>query len=426
MSFSIVLRRSIGSSLVALIAIASGTYACSSDPETTTQDASAPVPSPTATTPVKDGEAPGPDASSEDAAASDASDAGSVRPAPVFLSPGAYEDAVVIDPNLPFGVVARFSVDGDVIGARWGNHGGPMVTTQVYTAPDASAPAPGVIRYTVPAGATGASTSKNVVFTKATGLPTTFFYGADGMVDLPFGNFAVLTYTGSGAGFPGEALLYSKDYDRVVARAKSNGVYSAVGAGTKTFVYSALSPFASAATTSTDNGLYASELCNQELVASGACKAPAKLFGWTGNSGPVAVDRLGNAFVGASLSGGDAIYGAAASEVANVAAATRVELVTVTSLGTSSLAAIAPEGTAPGFVVAKTYDGTTPSPAYAQAYTSGATLQKQGSVIAEAVKAGPSAEGFSVFSSSLGDLWIAVDLKSGSPKHAFVQLRRKP
>jgi hypothetical protein len=426
MSFSIVLRRSIGSSLVALIAVASGTYACSSDPDETSPDAAAPVPSPTDTAPARDGGAPTPEASVEDAATSDSGDSGSTRPAPVFLSPGAYEDAIVIDPNLPFGVVARFSADGDVLGARWGNHGGPMVTTQVYTAPDAAAPAPGVVRYTVPAGATGASTAKNVVFTKATGLPTTFFYGADGMVDLPFGNFAVLTYTGSGAGFPGEALLYSKDYDRVVARAKSNGVYSAVGAGTKTFVYSALSPFASAATTSTDNGLYASELCNQELVATGACKPPAKLFGWTGNSGPVAVDGLGNAFVGASLSGGDAIYGAAAADVANVGAATRVELVTVTSLGTSSLAAIAPEGSAPGFVVAKTYDGASPSPAYAQAYTSGTALQKRGSVIAEAVKAGPAADGFSVFSSSLGDLWIAVDLKSGSPKHAFVQLRRKP
>ena len=426
MPFSIVLRRSLGPSLVALIAVASSTYACSSDPEETTSDASAPVPSSTGTTPVQDGAAPTLDASTGDAASSDASDAGPVRPAPVFLSPGAYEDAVVIDPNLPFGVVARFSVDGDVIGARWGNHGGPMVTTQVYTAPDASAPAPGVIRYTVPAGATGAAIAKNVVFTKAAGLPTTFFYGADGMVDLPFGNFAMLTYTGSGAGFPGEALLYSKDYDRVVARAKSNGVYSAVGAGTKTFVYTALSPFAAAPTTSTDNGLYVSELCNQEIVATGACKAPAKLFGWAGNSGPVAVDGLGNAFVGASLSGGDAIYGAASSEVARVGAATRVELATVTSPGTSSLAAIAPEGTAPGFVLAKTYDGATPAPAYAQAYSSGSGLQKQGVVIPAAVKPGPSADGFSVFSSSVGDLWIAVDLKSGSPKHAFVQLRRKP
>lgn len=424
MSFSIVCRRSIGPSLVALIALASSTYACSSDPEEINADASAPDAA--TTSPAQDGSAPPSDASTGDASTPDANDSGAMRPPPVFLSPGAYEDAVVIDPKLPFGVVARFSADGDVLGARWGNHGGPTVTTQVYTAPDASAPAPGVIRYTVPAGATGAATAKNVVFTKATGLPTTFFYGADGMVDLPFGNFAMLTYTASGSGFPGEALLYSKDYDRVVARAKSNGVYSAVGAGAKTFVYSALSPFAAAATTSTDNGLYVSELCNQELVATGACKAPSKLFGWAGNSGPVAVDGLGNAFVGASLSGGDAIYGAAASEVARVGAATRVELATVTSPGTSSLAAIAPEGTAPGFVFAKTYDGATPAPAYAQAYGSGASLQKQGAVIPEAVKAGPSADGFSIFSSSVGDLWIAVDLKSGSPKHAFVQLRRKP
>ncbi|MBK6464266.1 MAG: hypothetical protein IPF92_25190 [Myxococcales bacterium] len=322
--------------------------------------------------------------------------------------------------------MARFSVDGDVVGSRWGNHGGPMITTQVYTALDAAAPAPGVIRYTLPAGATGAATARSLAFSKATGLPNTFFYGADGMVDLPFGNLAMLTYTGSGAGFPGEALLYSKDYDRVVARARSNGVYSTVGTGTKTFVYAALSPFAAAASASTDNGLYASELCAQELVATGACKTPAKLFGWTGSSGPVAVDGLGNAFVGASLSGGDAIYGAAASEVARVGAATRVELATVTSLGTSSLAAIAPEGTAPGFVVAKTYDGATPSPAYAQAYTAAGELKKQGALLPEAVKAGPAAEGFSVFANPAGDLWIAVDLKSGSPKHAFVQLRRRP
>jgi len=403
-----------------LLALAASAYACDAadtNPEgdAGTADGAAPIPT-TPPTPPQDA-APPTDANVP-------KDADAPRPPPVFLPSGDYADALRIDATFPYGVVARLGADGDVLGARWGNHGGPMVTTQVYTAVDAAAK-PGVVRYTVPSTATGNTTKKEVAFAPAPSLPTTLFYGADGMVDLPFGNLAILTYTGSGAGFPGEGLLYAKDYDAVVSRARSNGVYSAVGLGEKTFVYSALSPFSGAASATTDNGLYAAELCGADKLApEGACKPSAKLFGWTGSSGPVAVDPQGNTFVGASLSAGDAIYAAAAAEVKAIGAATRVELANKTTGGTASIAVVGPEGAAPGFVIAKGYDAATATPAYAQGYR--LPLAKDGATIDAALSAGSAAEAFSVFSSAQNDLWVAVELSAGTPRRVFLQLRRKP
>ena len=416
-------KKTLGVSLVLFAASGAGSFACGSDASAPGADGGTPPPGVDGAVPV-----PGVDGSSspEKDAAPVVVDATVVRPPPVFFPANEYEDLVTLDAAFPFGVVARYDVDGDVLGARWGNHDGPMLTTSVYTAPDASAPAPGVVRYTLPATARGAAAKKEIAFTKAPGLPTTFFYGVDGMVDMPFGNRALLTYTGSGAAFPGEALLYTKDYDAVVSRAKSNGIYSAIGIGAKTIVYTALSAFSATASATTDNGLFVSETCNLELVAGTGCKPPAQLFGWTGSSGPVAVDPQGNAFVGASLAAGDAVYAASAGQVTAVGPASRVEISTVASGGTSSIAAIGPEGSGAGWVVAKGYDGATPAVAYAQAYLTGGALAKQGTGIGRAIAPGPKNDGFSVFASPKNDLWIAVELTAGTPKRAFLQLRRKP
>ncbi len=413
---STVARRA-GASLVALFAL--GAYACSSEPSGTEPDASPPSPSsevPKADAANGDAESPG-DAS--------APDADRPRPPPVFLAPADYEDVVKLDPALPFGVVGRYAATGEVLGARWGNHGGPMVTAQVYTAQDAAAPTPGVLRYTLPAGAQGAAAAIGVSFAKATALPTTLFYGPDGMVDLPNGNQALLTYSGSGASFPGEALLYSKDYDRVVARARTNGIYSAVGVPSGAYVYSALSPFAAQASSTTDNGLYASAPCGAELVATGACKAPAKLFGWAGSSGPVAVDGLGNAFVAASLGAGDALYGVAAGEIDALGPATRVDLGAMSTQGTSSIAAAGPGDGIAGYVFGKGYDGAAAEPAYAQAYAV-TPLRKEGALLPRAIVGGPKTEAFSVFASRVGDVWIAAELTEGTTRRVFLALRRKP
>ncbi len=409
----------IGSTFFVVLALATTAYACDSSEVTPGDDAGPGIDASIAeTTPPANVD------SSVPADAKAGEDSSVPRPPPVFLPTTDYADAVKIDPSFPYGVVARIGVDGDVLGAHWGNHGGPMVSTSVYANQEAGSK-PGVVRYTIPATATGTATKKELAFATASDLPRPFFYGPDGMVDLPFGNLAILTYTGSGAGFPGEGLVYSKDYDAVVSRAKSSGIYSAAGVGTKSFVYSALSPFAATLPSTTDNGLYAAELCGtNKLAPEGACKPGAKLFGWAGNSGPVAVDTQGNAFVGASLDNGDAIYAASAAEIQAVGAATRVELANKATGGTASIAAIGPEGAAPGFVVAKGYDGATPTAAYAQGYK--APLAKDGALIDAAIAGGTATEAFSLFSSAQNDLWVAVELSAGTPRKVFLQLRRKP
>lgn len=414
----IVLRRA-GATLTALLALAASSYACSSEPAGGELDAgtsptsTAPLPSPEAG--ASDGDAP------RDATAPDASPP---RPPPVFLAPNDYEDVATLDPAFPFGVVGRYAATGEVLGARWGNHGGPMVTTQVYTAQDAAS-APGVIRYALPQAAQGTATATSVPFVRAAALPSTLFYGPDGMVDLPNGNEALLTYTGSGAGFPGEALVYTKDYTSLVARARTNGIYSAIGVPSGAIVFSALSPFSATASATQDNGLYVAARCGAELVATGACKPPAKLFGWSGSSGPVAVDALGNAFVAASESGGDTLYGASASEISAIGAAARVTLGAAGTTGTSSIAAVAPEGGWAGYVVGKGYDGARAEPAYAQGYGV-ASLRAEGTRISRAIVAGPKTEAFSVFASPAGDVWIAAELTEGAPRRVFLALRRRP
>ena len=78
-------------------------------------------------------------------------------------------------------------------------------------------------------------------------------------------------------------FLYSQNYDAVVARANVNGFYSGRGVtdGTKTrIVYTGLSDFSDAASTTSDNGLWAADVTATALEGA----ASLKLFGWSGGS----------------------------------------------------------------------------------------------------------------------------------------------
>lgn len=344
----------------------------------------------------------------EDGGAKETPDA--ARPGPVFLDPSTYADLVTIDASFPFGVTQRHRADAAIVGSRWGRHGGPMVTTGVYG--DGATPA--VVHWTIPGDApTDPATRKEQPFAAASDLPATFFYGPDGMVDLPFGPFALLSYTGSGAAFPGEALLYDAAYGAVKSRAKVNGFYSGVGladGARQLVVYSGLSPLAAADSTTNDNGLYAADVCDGALVASAPCPAPRKLFGWSGASGPVATDAHGNAFVGASLSGGatsDAVYGLPKAKLLAEGSADGVKLAEVDSGGTASLAAVAPAAGAEGWVLGLGFDPK--AAVYAAPYVeqSGA-LGKGAAVVAAAITRANDVEGLSVFTDPEGDLWLAV------------------
>lgn len=348
-----------------------------------------------------------------------------LRPAPELLDPSTYADLVTIDPAFPFGVTAKHAADDSILGSRWGRHGGPIVTTGTYGSTGAAAPK--VIAWTVSGSATSAATSASTPIAAASNLPTTLFFGADGMVDLPFPGRSLLSYSGSGAAFPGEALLYTSGYDRVESRAKVNGFYSGLGIETASgpmLVYSGLSPLSANASSANDNGLYAAPLCNGALVGDPPCVAPWKLFGWKGASGPVAIDTLGNVFVGASLSGAstsDAVLGVANDQLKTGAAATPATIAEVDSGGTSTMASITPEGRAPGYVVGLGFADA--SPIYAASYTVADGKVTPGTVTKSAIKAASTVSGLSVFTDSEGDLWLAV--VKGTTGFYF-ELRRKP
>lgn len=346
------------------------------------------------------------------------------RPPPEFLEPSTYADLVTIDPAFPFAVTAKHAADDSILGSRWGRHGGPIVTTGTYGSTGAAAPK--VIAWTVSGSATSAATSASTPIAAASDLPTTLFFGADGMVDLPFAGRSLLSYSGSGAAFPGEALLYASGYDRVESRAKVNGFYSGLGIETASgpmLVYSGLSPLSANASSTNDNGLYAAPLCNGALVGDPPCVAPWRLFGWKGASGPVAIDTLGNLFVGASLSGAstsDAVLGVAKDQLKTGAAATPATIAEVDSGGTSTMASITPEGSAPGYVVGLGFADA--SPIYAASYTVADGKVTPGSVTKSAIKTASAVTGVSVFSDSDGDLWLAV-VKGTTG--VYLELRRK-
>lgn len=279
--------------------------------------------------------------------------------------------------------------------------------------------APKVVAWSVTEDPNAPATKKDRPITPASGLPERLFYGADGMVDLPFGELSLLSYTGSGPPFRGEALFYSSGYDVVKNRAKVNGLYSGLGLPGGTLVYSGLSPISASDSTTNDNGLYGASSCDTQ------CGASWKIFGWKGASGPVAVDVHGNVFVAASLSGADtsdAVYGLAKSQINEGSAREPTTLATIDSGGSSTFAALAPEGGTAGWVLGLGFDPK--NGAYAADFTeAGGTIAKGTKVLPGAVARGTAAEAISVFTDAEGDLWLAV---VKGPSGAYLELRRKP
>lgn len=200
-------------------------------------------------------------------------------------------------------VVARYEVATGRLGAlSWGRHNGPLGFEGSAT--------PRIVRYSVPTTATGAATIERGDVA-VTGVPMDAFWGSLAL-DLPHFNATMFSYTGSGAGFPGEVFVTGGG---TLTRYHANGFYAAavLGNGTKIrLLYTGLG--ALSATKSTDNagGLYAADNCESMKTdprfvpaAGEACAAPQKIATWeAGSSGPVAVDRNGNAFAILSKFGG--------------------------------------------------------------------------------------------------------------------------
>jgi hypothetical protein len=343
-----------------------------------------------------------------------------------FLDAASYADVITISPSFPFGVTKKHAVTGGVLGAHWGNHGGPIVTTQDFVNPESPLK---VSRLSMPTAATGEATRAELTSVLPTDVPAQRFWAADGFIDLPFGSLSMLSYSTSNAPFSGELFFYSKDYDRVVSRAHVNGYYGGVGVvdgATQRVLHTGLSGLSSTATAANESALYASNICGESVAPSDDCTASVKLFGWQGSSGPVTTDADGNVFVAAFVTGGahsDAVYALAKAQAFSSTGARQATVADRDTGGTSSFAAVSKPGEGKGWLVAKGYDGDASAPAYARAYHSNGTeIVADGQVIESAISA-PTEASTSLFSDPQGHLWVAVETASAS---WLLELEQKP
>ncbi len=203
-------------------------------------------------------------------------------------------------------VVGQYSVTGTGLnGLTWGRHGGPLGLD------GSSAASPTIVRYQVPATATGTLTlAKQAVSVPS--LPTATYWGSQA-VDLPFFGWTAIAYTGSGTGFPGELVLV--DASANLTRYDVNGLFSmnAVGLSGGRLLYTGLSTIGTTTSTSNVGALYAADACGSASVsprllpgADATCKAPQQLGTWkSGSSGPVTKDPNENVFAALITYGAD-------------------------------------------------------------------------------------------------------------------------
>jgi hypothetical protein len=342
-----------------------------------------------------------------------------------FLDPAQYARELVLDARFPFAVTRRHPSSVSWVGARWGRHGGPLRTRS------AMGGALRIVRAQLPSDRLAPLGVAETLLAAPSGLPSPSYLGE--LIDLT-ADRGLLSYTGSGAGFPGEVLLYSGDATQILDRADVNGFYSAATRTTQTatqIVYSALSGMSASRSSTVENGLYISELCGPSRIRPGDTCAPGrKLFGWDGYSGPVAITRDrsgedGEIFVAASLRSGatsDAILAVRAQSL-DVEPARLVE---IDSQGTASLAAVPPTADKPGWLLGKSFDEYMPAKAvsaYAQAYLRrGTSLVKSGELVPQALQPGPAALGLSLLSDESGGLYVAVATQDGG---VLLELARK-
>ncbi|MEO7093056.1 MAG: hypothetical protein ABI175_07395, partial [Polyangiales bacterium] len=207
-------------------------------------------------------------------------------------------------------VVAQYTVEATFLSSlTWGRHRGPLG----FDGSDVSAPK--LVRYKLPATATGALVRETTAVT-VTSIPAGVFFGSQAL-DLPFFGWTAISYSGSGAGFPGELLLIGDTTHAIDARYHVNGFFSESATAMATsggrLLYSGLSVIGSAPSATSAGGLYAADSCgtaasSPRLLPSGdaTCKDPIQVGTWeSGSSGPVATDPNENVFAVLSSFGGN-------------------------------------------------------------------------------------------------------------------------
>lgn len=306
----------------------------------------------------------------------------------------------------------------------WGDHGGPLLME--------AGPGEGevtLLRWSPPNGTAGEMTlAKTTVAAK---IPAGAFAGVEAL-DLGFRAGTAFSYSGAFPDTKGE-LIVAADAS-TDERYAVNGLFSiatlpAPGEGKGGRVlYTGLSTLGTEAAGA--NALYAADDCSGTFVPAGepTCEAPLEVAAWGDASGPIAVDRQGNAFVLMTSFGGDQSARAFASSVIDLGSGPVEgdDLFTLPGFG-QSLAAITPEGDAPGIVAFQPADGTT--------FEALDVLQSRYSVANDSITTAGAPEPLfalttpntplAMLTDPLDHLWVGVPSADGTTT-TFVVIARKP
>jgi hypothetical protein len=338
--------------------------------------------------------------------------------APKCLDASAFKDLFTIE-DASFCAIAVYEAD-EAVGYQapsWGSHHGPLGLR-----PDMTGGGVTLVRWTPPAGATGMLTKQETHV--AAGIPAGAFPSSQA-IDLPFFGWTGISWAGAFPATQGKIIMIKGG--AVDVTYDVNGAYAVAGvstdASTGRLLATALSPIG--APTDDKNGLYAADTCATPKPDLGSCGAPSLVAAWGNASGPIAVDRDGDAFVvlDDSAMGTQEARGFAAAQVARGAAATDgATLFTLPGFG-SSLAAITPTTSAPGVLVFQPFDGKSFAPldVVAQLYTGGAAVAPQGQPTT-LLKVPATSSGLFFLTDDEDRLWVAA---SGMTTTTFVVLARK-
>jgi hypothetical protein len=257
-----------------------------------------------------------------------------------------------------FCAVAKYTTD-EPLGYQapsWGTQHGPLVVIA-----DTAGGGVTLERWTAPKGATGALTKQATHL--AAVLPDMTYLNAQAN-DLPFFGWTAISWTVAAPSTAGAIAVIAGG--AVADTFTASDPYALVGltggAAQGRLLYTGLSILG--VSTAGQNGLYAADACSSpspNLGAGTGCGAPALVSAWDENSGPMALDKNGDAFVvlTSATAGTQEARGFGAAKIVSGQPATAgTTLFTIPGFGTS-LAAITPTPSAPGLLVFQPFDATT-------------------------------------------------------------------
>lgn len=324
-------------------------------------------------------------------------------------------------------VVAFYEVDGKPEGSpTWGRHGGPLTVSPVGTTGAVK-----ITRWTPPAGATGKLTAASMDVAAA--IPASAYVGSQA-IDLPFFDWTAISYTGNFPDTAGEVILL--DGAKVAARYPVNGFFAGAAVGGEgalgRLLYTGLSPLGDAAEGA--KGLYAADACGApgampRLLPEGdaSCAAPLAVTSFKEFSGPVTVDRLGNAFVVLSSfkDGDQEARGIAAEKIARGAGPTAGDSLFTLPGYSGSLAALAPDAASAGILAFQSFAPDALDVVGQKYRVEGGVVQAEGAP-APLFSLTIPGTALSFFNDDQDRIWIADPMAAGGVAFAVVARAPKP